>query len=116
MPAIALAPPTQVQFVTPQAMALQPQSQQPVLQVQQRTSSVPVVTPTPLAPSGADSHPLEGQYEILGKIGEGTYGVVYLGASRETPRKLYAIKTFKTGRVRLVDLGVSLYDYGAELW
>jgi len=42
---------------------------------------------------------LEQQYELLGKIGEGTYGVVYLAADRADRSRLLAIKKFKTGRV-----------------
>ena len=45
---------------------------------------------------------LEQHYDILGKIGEGTYGVVYLATSKQDKKQLYAIKKFKTGRVRLV--------------
>jgi hypothetical protein len=43
---------------------------------------------------------LSAKYELLGKIGEGTYGLVYLAYSRGNPSKLFAIKTFKTARVR----------------
>lgn len=39
------------------------------------------------------------KYELLGKIGEGTYGLVYLAYARDNPAKQYAIKTFKTARV-----------------
>eukprot|EP00803_Ostreobium_quekettii_P004430 evm.model.scf_338.4 EVM.evm.TU.scf_338.4 scf_338:73105-79235(-) len=35
------------------------------------------------------------QYEILAKIGEGTYGVVYVARGRDSRGRLYAIKTFK---------------------
>lgn len=42
---------------------------------------------------------LEQHYDILGKIGEGTYGVVYLATSKQDKKQLYAIKKFKTGRV-----------------
>lgn len=46
------------------------------------------------------------RYEVLAKIGEGTYGVVYLAAARDGSGKLYAIKTFKPGRVG----GSSMYQ------
>jgi hypothetical protein len=53
---------------------------------------------TPGATSGAAA--LAARYDILSKIGEGTYGLVYLAAARDGSGRLYAIKTFKTGRVR----------------
>ena len=34
---------------------------------------------------------LSSKYELLGKIGEGTYGLVYLAYARDNPAKLYAI-------------------------
>lgn len=38
--------------------------------------------------------------QVVGKIGEGTYGVVYLARSKQTQNdRLLAVKTFKTGRV-----------------
>ena len=40
-------------------------------------------------------------YEVIGKIGEGTYGVVYLARSRGARSRLLAVKTFKPGKVRL---------------
>ena len=43
------------------------------------------------------------EYEILGKIGEGTYGVVYLARGRDSRKKLYAIKTFKGAKVSDLD-------------
>jgi serine/threonine protein kinase len=43
---------------------------------------------------------LEQRYDLLGKIGEGTYGVVYLATSKQDKKRVYAIKKFKTGRVR----------------
>jgi len=43
-----------------------------------------------------------------GKIGEGTYGVVYLATSKQDKKQLYAIKKFKTGRVGLNSLPDSL--------
>ena len=39
-------------------------------------------------------------YSISGKVGEGTYGVVYLAYSRDSQRRLLAIKTFKPGKVQ----------------
>jgi len=50
---------------------------------------------------GAGGGVLAAKYDIISKIGEGTYGLVYLAAARDGSRKLYAIKTFKTGRVRV---------------
>lgn len=38
-------------------------------------------------------------YNVRGKVGEGTYGVVYLASPKENQRKLLAIKTFKPGKV-----------------
>jgi serine/threonine protein kinase len=43
---------------------------------------------------------LEQRYDLLGKIGEGTYGVVHLATSKQDKKRVYAIKKFKTGRVR----------------
>ena len=37
---------------------------------------------------------------MIGKIGEGTYGVVYLARSRGARSRLLAVKTFKPGKVR----------------
>jgi serine/threonine protein kinase len=62
------------------------------------TSGINPVTPS-VAVGGVLSQ-LESQFDLLGKIGEGTYGVVYLAASKDGGKKLYAIKKFKTGRVR----------------
>ena len=42
------------------------------------------------------------RYEVIGKIGEGTYGVVYLARSRGARSRLLAVKTFKPGKVRPV--------------
>jgi serine/threonine protein kinase len=42
---------------------------------------------------------LEQRYDLLGKIGEGTYGVVYLATSKQDKKRVFAIKKFKTGRV-----------------
>ncbi len=50
--------------------------------------------------AGAAASQLSARYELLGKIGEGTYGLVYLAYSRDNPSKMFAIKTFKTARVR----------------
>ncbi|KAF6264220.1 cdc2-like protein kinase-like protein [Scenedesmus sp. NREL 46B-D3] len=41
---------------------------------------------------------LEQRYDLLGKIGEGTYGVVYLATSKQDKKRVFAIKKFKTGR------------------
>jgi hypothetical protein len=50
--------------------------------------------------SGASgSAALAARYDVISKIGEGTYGLVYLAAARDGSRRLFAIKTFKTGRV-----------------
>ena len=38
-------------------------------------------------------------YNVKGKIGEGTYGVVYLASPKDRLQKLLAIKTFKPGKV-----------------
>eukprot|EP00959_Pyramimonas_sp_CCMP1952_P333215 6977328-Pyramimonas_sp.AAC.1 len=38
-------------------------------------------------------------YEILGKIGEGTYGVVYLLRYNDRKRSKVAVKTFKVRKV-----------------
>ena len=45
---------------------------------------------------------LRGLYHVRGKIGEGTYGVVYLVNPKDHQRKLLAIKTFKPGKVGAV--------------
>ena len=44
---------------------------------------------------------LSSLYNISGKVGEGTYGVVYLAHTKDPHRKLLAIKTFKPGKVPL---------------
>ncbi|WIA31193.1 hypothetical protein OEZ86_001193 [Tetradesmus obliquus] len=46
----------------------------------------------------AGSWGLEQRYDLLGKIGEGTYGVVYLATSKQDKKRVFAIKKFKTGR------------------
>ena len=38
-------------------------------------------------------------FDVVGKIGEGTYGVVYLARSRAPQPCLLAVKTFKPGKV-----------------
>ena len=38
-------------------------------------------------------------YDVKGKVGEGTYGLVYLANTRDPQKKLIAIKTFKPGKV-----------------
>ena len=55
-------------------------------------------TPTPAAIPAY----LSQWYEVIGKIGEGTYGVVYLARSRGARSRLLAVKTFKPGKVRLM--------------
>jgi hypothetical protein len=42
---------------------------------------------------------LEQHYDLVGKIGEGTYGVVYLATAKQDRTQMFAIKKFKTGRV-----------------
>ena len=42
------------------------------------------------------------QYEVLGKVGEGTYGEVYKARAHSSPGTLLAIKTFKAGKARLL--------------
>uniref|UniRef100_A0A383WJU0 Protein kinase domain-containing protein n=1 Tax=Tetradesmus obliquus TaxID=3088 RepID=A0A383WJU0_TETOB len=58
------------------------------------------VVPGSAAPASGDagSWGLEQRYDLLGKIGEGTYGVVYLATSKQDKKRVYAIKKFKTGR------------------
>jgi serine/threonine protein kinase len=53
------------------------------------------------APAALHQSPtyLDGFFDMVGKIGEGTYGVVYLARSREAHPRLLAIKTFKPGKV-----------------
>lgn len=59
---------------------------------------------------------LEQHYDILGKIGEGTYGVVYLATSKQDKKKLYAIKKFKTGRVcQLCQAAAFVLNHSARL-
>ena len=41
-------------------------------------------------------------FDVVGKIGEGTYGVVYLARSRAPQPCLLAVKTFKPGKVRAI--------------
>jgi len=43
-------------------------------------------------------------YDVKGKVGEGTYGLVYLANTRDPQRKLIAIKTFKPGKVAIFSL------------
>lgn len=38
-------------------------------------------------------------FDITGRVGEGTYGVVYLARAHSNRSKLLAIKTFKAGKV-----------------
>ena len=60
--------------------------------------------PGSAAPAAAAAIPayLSKWYEVIGKIGEGTYGVVYLARSRGARSRLLAVKTFKPGKVRLM--------------
>lgn len=60
------------------------------------------VVPATAAPASGEGAGwgLEQSYDLLGKIGEGTYGVVYLATSKQDKKRVFAIKKFKTGRVR----------------
>jgi hypothetical protein len=60
------------------------------------------VAPGSAAPASGEAGGwgLEQRYDLLGKIGEGTYGVVYLATSKQDKKRVFAIKKFKTGRVR----------------
>ncbi len=54
------------------------------------------------APPAAGQQPVPAYvaklFDVVGKIGEGTYGVVYLARSREPRPSLLAVKTFKPGK------------------
>lgn len=39
-------------------------------------------------------------YTVIGKVGEGTYGNVFLAHKKTKDNKILAIKTFKSGKVR----------------
>ncbi|MBI4345330.1 MAG: tetratricopeptide repeat protein [Elusimicrobia bacterium] len=55
-----------------------------------------------------------GKYEVLGKVGEGGFGVVYQVYSRET-RMVYALKTFR--EEYLTDAGTrDLFKREAQVW
>ena len=38
---------------------------------------------------------LASRYDVLARVGEGTYGVVWLARTRERPPRLLAVKAFK---------------------
>jgi serine/threonine protein kinase len=59
----------------------------------------PPATAAATAGGEGGSWGLEQHYDLLGKIGEGTYGVVYLATAKQDKKQLFAIKKFKTGRV-----------------
>eukprot|EP00878_Enallax_costatus_P035578 GHUV01039754.1.p1 GENE.GHUV01039754.1~~GHUV01039754.1.p1 ORF type:complete len:221 (+),score=39.64 GHUV01039754.1:357-1019(+) len=85
------------------AVARLPQSwQQPQQQSAQQqrnlTQGQPSAATAVAATGDTAGWVLEQHYDILGKIGEGTYGVVYLATSKQDKKQLYAIKKFKTGR------------------
>jgi hypothetical protein len=65
-------------------------------QMQALPQGIPASSPAPAAQSPTY---LDGFFDMVGKIGEGTYGVVYLARSREVHPRLLAIKTFKPGKV-----------------
>lgn len=79
---------------------LQQQAAQPQQQQQQPPLSAPAAGPVTTPGLAAGAPGLASRYDVLAKIGEGTYGLVYLALARDGSRRLYAIKTFKTGRVR----------------
>ena len=60
--------------------------------------------PAPAAPPAPAQQPVPAYvaqlFDVVGKIGEGTYGVVYLAKSREPRPCLLAVKTFKPGKAR----------------
>lgn len=78
-----------------QHQAKQQQSQQQ----QEPQHHHPPATAAPAAGGEGGSWGLEQHYDLLGKIGEGTYGVVYLATAKHDKKQLFAIKKFKTGRV-----------------
>lgn len=80
-----------------QHQAKQQQGQQ---QQQEPQHHHPPATAAPAAGGEGGSWGLEQHYDLLGKIGEGTYGVVYLATAKHDKKQLFAIKKFKTGRVR----------------
>ena len=49
--------------------------------------------------------------DVVGKIGEGTYGVVYLARSRTPQPCLLAVKTFKPGKVLAREARSDLYSW-----
>jgi cyclin-dependent kinase 8/11 len=38
------------------------------------------------------------RYDIIGRVGEGTYGIVYLARLKTQRNRLFAIKTFKAAK------------------
>jgi serine/threonine protein kinase len=66
---------------------------------QQQHEHHPPATAAPAAGGEGGSWGLEQHYDLLGKIGEGTYGIVYLATAKHDKKQLFAIKKFKTGRV-----------------
>lgn len=66
--------------------------------VQALPQGMPASSPAPAALHQSPTY-LDGFFDMVGKIGEGTYGVVYLARSREVHPRLLAIKTFKPGKV-----------------
>lgn len=76
-----------------------PSKQQQAQQPQQQQGHHPPATAAATAGGEGGSWGLEQHYDLLGKIGEGTYGVVYLATAKHDKKQLFAIKKFKTGRV-----------------
>ena len=65
------------------------------------TTSHPSTPPPTLhqpSPPSDDCVPayLASRYDVLARVGEGTYGVVWLARTRERPPRLLAVKAFKT--------------------
>ena len=48
-------------------------------------------------------------YNVIGKVGEGTYGNVYLAHSKTQQSKILAVKTFKTSKVETPSLMESVW-------
>eukprot|EP00884_Botryococcus_braunii_P016065 jgi/Botrbrau1/3141/Bobra.0070s0109.2 len=66
--------------------------------MQNQSAAHVATTPASGAITQAVASYLEAFYDVVGKIGEGTYGVVYLARSREPRPRMLAIKTFKPGK------------------
>jgi serine/threonine protein kinase len=79
----------------------QQQSSQQQHQQPQQQGHHPPATAAPAGGGEGGSWGLEQHYDLLGKIGEGTYGVVYLATAKQDKKQLFAIKKFKTGRVSM---------------